>query len=167
MNNEQKRQAVEMLLSWVRVFSAAMIAQYLAGYTDPEMLLNAGIAAVLPVVLRWIDPQEKTYGRGAAGLPNNLILDAGTISSGFSSGVREITISQTLSAGKYWLAAVGQVGSCTLRADNAIQHSYYRNAFSTDDQDCFEQSGVSGALPSTFTGTSMRNSSPRIMLRVA
>lgn len=65
MTKEQKRQIVEMLLSWIRVFIAAMIAQYLAGYTDPQMLLNAGISAVLPVLLRFIDPHEKNYGKGA------------------------------------------------------------------------------------------------------
>ena len=63
MNNEQKRQAVEMFLSWARVFAAAMIAQYAAGVTDPGMILNAGVAAILPVVLRWLDPMDKTYGR--------------------------------------------------------------------------------------------------------
>lgn len=63
MSIEQKRQAIEMLLSWFRVFIAAILAQFLAGVTDTNMLLNAGLAAVLPVILRYIDPQDKTYGR--------------------------------------------------------------------------------------------------------
>lgn len=63
MDREKLRQAVEMLLSWLRVFAAAIVAQFLAGVTSPGLLVNAGIAAVLPVVLRWLDPNDKTYGR--------------------------------------------------------------------------------------------------------
>lgn len=56
-----------MLLSWVRVFIAAMIAQFLAGYDNPQMLLNAGISALLPVLLRYIDPHDHTFGKGTKG----------------------------------------------------------------------------------------------------
>jgi len=63
MNPEKLRQGLEMGLSWGRVFLAAMTAQYMAGITDWSMLLNAGLAAVLPVVLRWLDPDDKVYGR--------------------------------------------------------------------------------------------------------
>jgi hypothetical protein len=64
MNKEQLRQALEMLISWVRVFAAAIVAQLIAGVDSPGLLVNAGLAAVLPVVLRWLDPDDKTYGRG-------------------------------------------------------------------------------------------------------
>jgi hypothetical protein len=104
------------------------------------------------------------YEATSDGLVGNLILDAGTVATN-STGVKEITISQTLAAGKYWLAVVGQVAGCTLRADNAIQHSFTQSSFSNDDRDCLEQSGVTGALPNPFTGTSSRNTAPRIMLR--
>jgi hypothetical protein len=43
-----------LLASWGRSFLAASIACYLAGVTDPKALLTAGIAAVLPVILRWL-----------------------------------------------------------------------------------------------------------------
>ena len=65
MSNEQIRQAVEMLLSWSRVFAAAILAQLAAGIREPELLLNAGAAALIPVLLRWLDPMDKTYGRGS------------------------------------------------------------------------------------------------------
>jgi hypothetical protein len=65
MATNQKKQAIEMFLSWVRVFLAAMIAQYLAGYDNPQMLFNAGISAVLPILLRYIDPHDRTYGKGS------------------------------------------------------------------------------------------------------
>ena len=56
-----------MGLSWLRVFMAGLVAQMMTGYDSPQMLLNAGLAAVLPVILRWLDPMDKVYGRGAGG----------------------------------------------------------------------------------------------------
>ena len=52
-----------MLASWGRSFLAASLACYLAGVTDPSALLNAGVAAVLPVLLRWLNPSDLAYGR--------------------------------------------------------------------------------------------------------
>lgn len=65
MTNSEKRQAIEMLLSWARVFAAASLAVWLAtGTFDFTSMANAGIAAVLPVIIRWLDPADKVYGRG-------------------------------------------------------------------------------------------------------
>jgi len=52
-----------MLASWSRSFLAASLACYLAGVTEPKALLNAGLAAVLPVVLRWLNVNDLAYGR--------------------------------------------------------------------------------------------------------
>jgi hypothetical protein len=49
--------------SWARSFLAASLACYLAGVTDPAALLNAGVVAVLPVFLRWLNPNDKAFGR--------------------------------------------------------------------------------------------------------
>lgn len=54
-----------MLGSYARSFLSAVIALYLAGETDPKALLAAGLAAVLPPVLRWLNPNDKAYGRGS------------------------------------------------------------------------------------------------------
>jgi hypothetical protein len=51
-----------LLASWGRSFLAASIACYLAGVTDPKALLTAGIAAVLPVILRWLNPKDSAFG---------------------------------------------------------------------------------------------------------
>jgi hypothetical protein len=48
--------------SYGRGFLAAAIACYLAGVTDPKALLAAGLAAVLPPLLRWISPSDSTFG---------------------------------------------------------------------------------------------------------
>lgn len=51
-----------LLASWARSFLAASIAVYLAGVTDPKAILTAGGAAVLPVVLRWLNPKDTAFG---------------------------------------------------------------------------------------------------------
>jgi hypothetical protein len=48
--------------SWARSFLAASIAVYMAGVTDPKAILTAGAAAVLPVVLRWLNPKDLAFG---------------------------------------------------------------------------------------------------------
>jgi hypothetical protein len=48
--------------SWARSFLAAAIAVYMAGVTDPKAILTAGAAAVLPVILRWLNPKDSAFG---------------------------------------------------------------------------------------------------------
>ena len=52
-----------MLASYARSFIAASLAVYMAGVTDPKAILSAGAAAVLPVLMRWLNPNDKVYGR--------------------------------------------------------------------------------------------------------
>ena len=59
MNTELKA----MLNSWTRVFVAAMLALYMAGERDWDSLWQAGVAAVVPPILRWLDPADHAYGR--------------------------------------------------------------------------------------------------------
>ena len=56
------KNAKAMAASWARSFFAASIACYLAGVTDPMALLNAGVAALLPVILRWLNPKDSAFG---------------------------------------------------------------------------------------------------------
>jgi hypothetical protein len=53
-----------LLASYARSFLAAALTLYLAGETDPAKLLAAGIAAVLPPLLRWLNPHDQAFGRG-------------------------------------------------------------------------------------------------------
>ena len=52
-----------MLASYARSFIAASLPVYLAGVTDPKAILSAGVAAILPVLMRWLNPNDKVYGR--------------------------------------------------------------------------------------------------------
>lgn len=49
--------------SWLRSFIAASLTLYMAGVSDPKMLLNAGLAAVVPVIMRWLNPADTAFGR--------------------------------------------------------------------------------------------------------
>ena len=59
------RQAKAILASWARSFLAACAACYMAGVTDPKLILNSGLAAVLPVVIAFLNPKDDRYGVGA------------------------------------------------------------------------------------------------------
>jgi hypothetical protein len=48
--------------SWARSFLAAALAMYMAGITDPKTLALGGVAAIAPVVLRWLNPNDKAFG---------------------------------------------------------------------------------------------------------
>jgi len=52
-----------ILKSWAKVFAAAVIAAYSAGSREWTVLVNAGVAALIPVVYSWLDPKDSRYGR--------------------------------------------------------------------------------------------------------
>jgi hypothetical protein len=52
-----------MVASYARSFIAASLAVYMAGVTDPKAILSAGLAAVVPVLMRWLNPKDTVYGR--------------------------------------------------------------------------------------------------------
>jgi hypothetical protein len=41
---------------------AASIAVYMSGNTDLKAIGSAGLAAVLPVILRWVNPNDTAFG---------------------------------------------------------------------------------------------------------
>jgi hypothetical protein len=56
------KEAKALAASWGRSFMAAALALYLAGVTDPKTLAMAGLAAVAPVILRWLNPNDLSFG---------------------------------------------------------------------------------------------------------
>lgn len=56
-------QVKALAASWARSFLAAALATYLAVGWEPQAVLNAGVAAVLPVILRWLNPNDTAFGR--------------------------------------------------------------------------------------------------------
>jgi hypothetical protein len=51
-----------MAASWLRSFLAAGLAVYMAGVTDPKAIAMAGVAAVAPVILRYLNPNDAAFG---------------------------------------------------------------------------------------------------------
>ena len=56
-------QAKAIAASWARSFLAAGIATYLAVGWDATAIVNAALAASLPVILRWLNPNDPAFGR--------------------------------------------------------------------------------------------------------
>jgi hypothetical protein len=79
-------------------------------------------------------------------LPDTLLVDAGTVDT-TTTGTKEATISQTLAAGTYWLAAVAQGSPSpnpTLRVFVGISFMSIMGAAAVA---CRYRTGITGALP--------------------
>jgi hypothetical protein len=115
------------------------------------------------------------YADNGTGYPGGLVLDAGTI-LGDSATVQELTISQALAAGLYWVGAVVQ-GVTTTKPTLRTLSSHIRSDVSMGTATpiagqvpncCWVQGGVTGALPSTFsTAKSPSATAPRMFVKVA
>ena len=54
---------IAILQSYARSFLGAAVALYLAGVTDPYLYLNAFIAAVAPVAIRFFNKNDIAFGK--------------------------------------------------------------------------------------------------------
>jgi hypothetical protein len=59
MNEKMKK----MLASYGRSVLGAATAMYAAGVTDPETLVYSLVGALVPVVLRAVNPSDSAFGR--------------------------------------------------------------------------------------------------------
>jgi len=57
-----QEQILSALASYGRAFLAAALALYMAGNTDVKDLLMAGVAAIAPVILKALNPNDKSFG---------------------------------------------------------------------------------------------------------
>jgi predicted ATPase len=55
----------QMLLSYARSVLAAVVAVVATGNTAPDDLVKAALAAALPPIIRWINPNDPAFGRGS------------------------------------------------------------------------------------------------------
>lgn len=69
MNTEQTK---ALLASYGRSVLGAAIALYMSGVTDPKTLAYSLVAALAPVALRAINPNDTAFGR----LPEVAVVDA-------------------------------------------------------------------------------------------
>jgi hypothetical protein len=104
----------------------------------------------------------------SGGQPSTVVLDAGTVATSASNTAYEITISQTLSAGIYWLAFVSQTNATTNNYRTSIT-AYYQTAHGTNTGGGgqaigWTQSGVSGAFATASVSGASYNT-PTVWLR--
>jgi hypothetical protein len=160
--------------------SGAYYTTHLAGATGwiTGVSQNAGIMTCVPIFLPAgtlvriaqqhfaNTPAGETlrmgiYNDNGSGLPGTLLLDAGSIDLSTATGVKEITISQAVATGVYWLASVKQ-GSNTATVLVNTFNGVARTIAPTkgpsgtnlyDTSPGFSLAGVTGALPDPFTGT--------------
>lgn len=52
-----------LLASYGRSFLAAAVTAYVTGADNAEDIAKAGAVAILPVLIRWINPNDKAFGR--------------------------------------------------------------------------------------------------------
>ena len=57
-----QEQILNGLASYGRAFLSAALALYMTGNTDPKDLIAAGVAAVAPVILKALNPNDKSFG---------------------------------------------------------------------------------------------------------
>ena len=57
------KQLKALIASYSRTVIAAVLAVYMTGNTSPSDLGKAGIAALIPPIMRWANPADKAFGR--------------------------------------------------------------------------------------------------------
>lgn len=58
------KQLKALLASWGRSFLAASLAVYMTDTSNPDLkkIGYAGLAAVLPVIIRYLNPKDSAFG---------------------------------------------------------------------------------------------------------
>ncbi len=60
VSQKSLRTAKQLLASWARVAASAALAYYVAtGSLDTKALLSAALTAVIPPILRWLNPNDQ------------------------------------------------------------------------------------------------------------
>jgi hypothetical protein len=54
------------LASYLRSAIGAVAAVIATGQTEPDALIKAALAAILPPLLRWANPKDSAFGRGSS-----------------------------------------------------------------------------------------------------
>ena len=62
MNQEQLKAAAA---TYLRAAAASVLALYMAGQTDPKVLLNAAIAGLVGPLAKALNPKDASYGLGS------------------------------------------------------------------------------------------------------
>lgn len=61
-----KEQLIAAAGSYIRAALASVVALYMAGQTDPAVLVNAFVAGLVGPLAKALNPKDKAYGIGAS-----------------------------------------------------------------------------------------------------
>ena len=64
MNAKLKEQITSIVGTYLRAFVAGATTAYAVGATAPSDYVKAGIASVLPILMRWANPKDSFPQKG-------------------------------------------------------------------------------------------------------
>ena len=64
MNAKLKEQLTSIGGTYFRAFIAGAVTAYTLGKTDPKDFITAGVAAIIPIVMRWANPKDAFPKKG-------------------------------------------------------------------------------------------------------
>ncbi len=134
----------------------------------PEAFLADRIACEVTTAAASSTVRLGIYNTSMLDQPNILVVDAGTVDSS-TTGVKELTISQVLRPGLYWLAAVPQGGSPTLRTIGngslpPVSPDTFAGTAGGTGANCWYRTGITGAL-TDWAGGSASTGGYKVMVR--
>ena len=112
------------------------------------------------------------YNSDSNGVPTTVVLDAGTVDT-TSTGLKSITVNQSLSAGLYYVAGVLQGGSTSpeMRSYSNFNGNWSPVAntsqATTTRNNLFYVESVTGSLPSFSGGLVLSGAATRVQFRIA
>jgi len=64
MDSKMKEQMTSIAGTYGRAFVTGAVTAFTLGKTSPSDILKAGIAAIIPVLLRWANPKDSFPKKG-------------------------------------------------------------------------------------------------------
>ena len=58
MNAKMKEELTSIGGTYLRAFITGAVTAFTLGKTDPKDFLAAGVAAIIPIVMRWANPKD-------------------------------------------------------------------------------------------------------------
>jgi hypothetical protein len=147
--------------------AAAVGTAYATPFWIPQDLVLDRISIEVTTLIASGVARLGIYGASSnnLGQPSARIVDAGTVAT-TTTGIKEITINQSLSVGLYYLVAVNQTAAATLRMlTGDLAPVNWTTHAGSNLLAAYMQTGVTGALPATFVANGFSTSAPRVMVR--
>ena len=64
MNTKMKEQLTSIVGTYLRAFITGAVTAFTLGKTDPKDFFTAGLAAVIPILMRWANPKDAFPKKG-------------------------------------------------------------------------------------------------------